>query len=169
MPPFTFSEIDAVDDALDASRFIFRFPTIPGGGDAEKLTILGTTAQFPEAATAQVNVKFPGGISRRFRGGSNTDGTLTVVFIEDSKGNASKIMNKWRKFVRDSDTSTSKSIDEYAVDCEAVWFDTKGDDALALDLFEIWPMNVGFPSVSEQSGQSEFTVTFSVKKIKIRD
>ncbi len=165
--PITFEENDSLPDVLDASRFEIRFGAIPGGADGYQLGLRHGTGTFPAAAVAQVPVKFPGGHTRRFRGGSTTDGTWTLIFFDDSF--VSKAFAKWAQFVRNSKTSKSKLKSEYAIDVEAVWSDTKGEDALVYTIKNIFPISVEKPNTSENSAAVQFTVTFSLDSMDLKE
>lgn len=164
-----FQEVDTVPDALDASRFEVKFGTVPGGADGYQLGLRHGTGTFPAAAIAQVSAKFPGGHSRRFRGGSATDGTWSLTFIEDQTGFVAKSFRKWLKKCRDSKTSKSSLKKDYAIDVEVIWYDTVGDEALTYEVKGIFPLSVEKPTSSENSGPAQITVTFSLDSMDLKD
>lgn len=160
--PVTYSEVDALEDPLDSSRFQFNFSQIPGSSiDSYKLTTMHAVGQLPDESIEQLPVYMPGGQKRSFRGGYSTDSTWSLTFIEDHSGTVSKSFDSWLKKVRDKKTTKSSNKAEYAKDVEFVFYKSTAEEAFKYLIKNAFPLTVSKPSMSETSAQSEINVTFS--------
>ena len=157
--PIKFSEVNSVEP-LDASRFKVNFPTIQGI-DGKTLMLHHAEVSLPNRGIAQVSVKYLGNTAN-FRGSSQNDNILSVSFIENADGDVTKAIFDWMKLCRNSSDGTSRRKAEYAQPAQVFLFNSKGEAAVTFDVYNMWPMQVTMPQLSDASGPVKYEVQFSI-------
>lgn len=157
--PIKFSEVNAIEP-LDSSRFHVVFPTIVGI-NGKVLSLHHAEVQLPNRGIAQVSVKYLGNTAN-FRGSSQNDNIITVTFVEGSDGAVTEALFAWLKLVRDSKDGVGRKKAEYAQTAKIVLFNTKGDEAIVFTAYNMWPMQINIPQLSDTSGPVKYEVQFSI-------
>ena len=163
--PVLFTEVDSLPDILPANRHKLMFPNI-AGVDGNKLMLHGVSITIPTRGIAQIPVKYLGhGVS--FRGGSTSEHVITVEFYEDSAGFVLKALSNWMNIISDKTTGGGGYKNEYAKDGTLYVFDTTGNATHSFLFKNMWPFNIAFPQLGQDSAPFQVTVQFSVDVVDL--
>ena len=163
--PITFSQINALPDALATDRHELVFPSIQDV-DGYELTLRHTTVTLPAIGIAQIRVKYLG-YPIAFRGGDTFDNVLNVSFQETVDGAVAKALLAWSQVARNRNTGEGGLKSEYSANGQFTIYDTTGSPSLKFVAYNMWPFMVTYPNWSEESGTAHIDVQFSVDAVDL--
>jgi hypothetical protein len=166
--PFTYTEIAATGDVLANNRHTLYLPSLPDVIEGKELTLRHTSVTMPTLNIGHIIVKQLGW-SLAFAGIRTQENTFNVEFVETQGAPVIKALTKWQDICAGFKTHLSRRKSDYAVNCECKAYDTVGETALIVKMYNVWPVTVTYGQYSEESGPSMVQVVFSVDAIDITD
>lgn len=126
MSRISFSEVNAMPDALDQVAFELILPTLPGAGNSRHLTIKCQSVSQPGSSTESFEVGVHGHV-KRFRGRKMYPRSLSATFYEDSTFATVNTLRRWLEFIAGTESGNSQGYQaDYSVDAVLVTYDTIG-------------------------------------------
>lgn len=169
--PLTLTQVTRTADVLDAQRVCVKFPPLPGGAEeltgdgpttvagGEGLTVRKAEIILPQIALGQVRAALLGGV-KAFRGNFvDHQNQFTMAFWEDSRGATWQALWRWFRFCQ------TNKYDDYVVDLDVEWYDTKGVAVLPSKIWGTWPLALTPAPSSEETQPMRHTVQFSMTDI----
>ena len=140
--PVRLSQVLAVPDIMDINRYLLYFGSIPGGGDAQSLSLKCFSASMPQWTNQAYDVHL-GGHNLNFRGKRDFSQQLAVGFYEDRTGDSLRRLRTWHEMVVGTESGNSAGyIDDYSVPCRLDTFDTAGAIVHTHDIFRCYPFSI---------------------------
>jgi len=164
--PISFTEVESTGDALPNNRHVLFFPSIAGVTEGKTFTLRHTTVTLPPMQVGQIIVKQLGW-SVAFAGIRTQQNTFTVDFVETNDAPVIKSLARWQDICSGFKTHLAKLKSDYAVKAQCRALDTTGKQALIVDLYNVWPVNITYGQYTEESTASVVNVEFSVDAIDI--
>lgn len=163
-----FTDLQGSGDILGNDRYKLTFGRIPGGGDAQTLSILCDHVGVPAQTAGHIRVNLLG-YKVGFAGNDSSDTVLNASFYDNEKGAVLRALTQWRLFIQNRADHTSPLKREYAVNCGLRIYDTTGASALYFTLRNVFPISIQMGDLSETSGPLKHDVQFNVDEVFLLD
>jgi len=163
---FTFNQVAAAGDVLPHNRHSLIFPNLPNGGNGYDLSIRNTTVSFTPWEVGQIIVKMYGW-SVAFAGRRNNPNTFSCAFLETTDAPVIKTLLGWQSACSGFKKPNGLLKSKYAVKAKLYVYDTAGNKAFTVILYNVWPQSITFSDIQEDSGAAEVTVNFSIDAMDI--
>lgn len=151
----------ALQDAAQSWNFDLFFPTIPGGGDNQKLTYKCKTTELPASNIEPVKIELHG-VAKQEAGRATYDHTFTATFMETVDYATYMTFRRWRDYMRSWKNNSGSNSAAYKVNLELDVYDNAGNVVQTVLMAGAFPTAVGTVNFSgSESTAIEISMTFS--------
>lgn len=128
-----------VADPWLSNLFTFEIPNVPTGAqDEEKLLVQCQSTVLPGWTINQVEVALFGH-TLEYAGNLTYNHDMSTTYIDNSKGDIRRIMEKWGDKCRSGKTQLGSYKNEYSRTAKLTIYDTAGKAVLAYNIYGLWP------------------------------
>lgn len=155
------AQVMALPDAAQTVNFDLLFPFVPGGSDAQSLTVRCKTTDLPGSKIEGIDIELHG-VKKREAGRAMYDHTFQATFMEAVDYKTYQLFRRWRDTARSWKNNTGANSGGYKVNLELDVYDNQGNTVRTMKLVGAWPEEVAQISYNGAESQAvELQVTFS--------
>ena len=166
--PFTFEKVSSIGDILDTVRHTTYFPALPSGISGDTLTLRHGEVTLPEFRVAQVKAH-PFGWPIAFAGRREMENTFTMGMVDTTNAPATHALASWQDMCSGFHHGGGQPKSVYAINAKTAIYDTTGEEALIVKLYNVWPMGFSIPPLGEESAHYHYEIQWSIDAMDIVD
>lgn len=142
MPAVTYSQIDALADALATDRFeILLDPGTANEGTNSVLALRCQQIVVPEEMIEPMLLQIHG-MEFSYRGRRTYDKAIGASFVEFTDAKAGQSLRSWMQNIVGGESHNGQSKRQYAVEGTLNIFDQSGGVAVSYTLNNVWPQQI---------------------------
>ncbi len=152
--------IMSLPDAAQAWNFNLTFPSVPGGGDSQKLSYKCQTTAIPGSKIEAVKIELAG-VGKQEAGRAIYDHTFTATFLETVDWQTYLNFRAWRDYMRSWKNNSGTDSSTYKINLELDLFNNAPANGATLKLVGAFPLDITDINLEQASNAIFISMQFS--------
>jgi len=138
------------------------FPSIPGGGDSDALTIRAQSAAIPSRSVGEIKIPFKQSAGVKYAGKLSYTQTMALTFAEGEDKKVHTAIYAWKQKIVNDYSNVGDGDEAIKADFYLNLLSTKGEITRTIKLVGAFPQEVGEISLDQgEEDAIKYPVTFS--------